>query len=64
VQKVDKPLWFLKAGEPLTVVVHSPYRLLHKPDWMAAGEVLDFSLSVSRVEDGTLRFGVEVTSDK
>lgn len=57
VQRVDKPLWFLKAGKSVTVVVHSPSHVFRKPGEQACGEVFDFSLEITRADDGGLHFG-------
>lgn len=57
VQEVAKPLWFLKAGKPVTVVLHSPTHVFRKPGEEACGEVFDFSLKITRANDGELHFG-------
>ncbi|HVP13189.1 MAG TPA: hypothetical protein VMV94_18580 [Phycisphaerae bacterium] len=54
VQEGEKPLWFLKAGEPVTIVVHSPFHVFGRDFGEAVGETWQFSLTISRRNDGTL----------
>jgi hypothetical protein len=57
VQEVEKPLWLLKAGEPITFAVHSPIHVFGRDGSEAVGEVWQFSLVITRENDGSLTFG-------
>ena len=51
---VEKPIWFLKAGERTYCMVHSPHEVFGAPDNEATGKEYKFAIKIDRDSAGRL----------